>query len=48
MHGEPHVLTGACRLTDVGWIEAGTRRLLAIRPTHWRITRPPAPADQRP
>ena len=36
MQGEPHLLVGACRLTDAGWIDVGTKRLLDIRPTHWR------------
>ena len=33
---EPHVLISACRLTEVGWIDARTKRLLDIHPTHWR------------
>jgi hypothetical protein len=36
IEGEPHVLVSACRLTDAGWIDARTKRLLDIRPTHWR------------
>lgn len=36
IEGEPHVLTGACRLTDAGWIDARTKHLLDIHPTHWR------------
>jgi hypothetical protein len=36
IEGEPHVLTSACRLTDAGWIDARTKRLLDIHPTHWR------------
>jgi hypothetical protein len=40
IQGEPHVLVGACRLTMAGWINANTRRLLNIHPTHWRETRP--------
>jgi hypothetical protein len=34
--GEAHVLVGTCRLTEGGWVGAGMR-LLAIRPTHWRV-----------
>lgn len=36
IEGEPHVLICACRLTDAGWIDPRTKRLLEIRPTHWR------------
>jgi hypothetical protein len=40
IEGEPHVLIGACRLTQAGWINAHTKRLLNIHPTHWRELRP--------
>ncbi|MGA7452995.1 MAG: hypothetical protein WBW73_17520 [Rhodoplanes sp.] len=30
------MLISACRLTDAGWIDARTKRLLDIHPTHWR------------
>jgi hypothetical protein len=36
IEGVPHVLISACRLTDAGWIDARTERLLDIHPTHWR------------
>ena len=36
IEGEVHVLVSACRLTDAGWIDASTERLLDIHPTHWR------------
>ena len=42
IEGEPHVLVSACRLTDAGWIDARTKRLLDIRPTHWRNLQPSA------
>ena len=31
-----HALVFACRQTPEGWIDAGTGRVLNIRPTHWR------------
>jgi hypothetical protein len=42
IEGEPHVFVSACRLTEAGWIEARTKRLLDIRPTHWRNLQPSA------
>lgn len=42
IEGVPHVLISPCRLTDVGWIDARTKRLLDIRPTHWRELQPSA------
>jgi hypothetical protein len=38
-----HPLVAPCRRTANGWIDAVSRRLLDIRPTHWR----PARADAR-
>jgi hypothetical protein len=31
-----HPLVAPCRRTSNGWIDAVSRRLLDIRPTHWR------------
>ena len=39
IEGEPHVLSGACRLTAAGWVHAQTGQRLNIRPTHWRKPR---------
>ena len=33
---EPHALVFPCRLTADGWINAGTRKWIDVRPTHWR------------
>jgi hypothetical protein len=31
-----HVLAFACRRSDGQWVDAKTRQLIDIRPTHWR------------
>ena len=33
---EPHALVFPCRRIPGGWINAGTRRWIDVRPTHWR------------
>ena len=32
----PHALAFACRRDGGGWINAKTRKLIDVRPTHWR------------
>jgi hypothetical protein len=32
----PHALAFACRRGDGGWIDAKTRRIIEVDPTHWR------------
>jgi hypothetical protein len=35
--GETHALTFPCRRMVVGgWVNAGTKKLIDVRPTHWR------------
>jgi len=31
-----HALVFPCRRTDAGWIDATTKRRVAVSPTHWR------------
>ena len=32
----PHALAFACRRADSGWIDAKTRLVIEVNPTHWR------------
>jgi hypothetical protein len=32
----PHALAFACRRAGGGWIDAKTRRIIEVDPTHWR------------
>jgi hypothetical protein len=32
----PHALIFPCRRTPDGWISTGTKKLIDVRPTHWR------------
>jgi hypothetical protein len=33
----PHPLVFPCRRAAGGWMRAGTRERIEVRPTHWRI-----------
>jgi hypothetical protein len=35
-HDGPHTLIFPCRRTLAGWMNAQTKRLIDVRPTHWR------------
>jgi hypothetical protein len=32
----PHAVAFACRRVVGGWVNAGTRQLIDVHPTHWR------------
>ena len=32
-----HALNFPCRRAPGGWLKAGTREMVDVRPTHWRI-----------
>jgi hypothetical protein len=37
IHGrEVHALVFPCRKTDAGWVNARTRRMVEVSPTHWQ------------
>ena len=35
-HDGPHALIFPCRRTPAGWVSVQTKRLIDVRPTHWR------------
>ena len=35
-HDGPHALIFPCRRTPAGWVNVQTKRLIDVRPTHWR------------
>jgi len=37
--GEVHALIFPCRRNESGWIDASTKKLIDIEPTHWRVWR---------
>jgi hypothetical protein len=41
--GSPHALIFPCRRTVDGWVNAQTRKLVDVWPTHWREWANPPP-----
>lgn len=43
----PHALVFACRRSAEGWINADTKRLVDVNPTHWREWKELGSANER-
>jgi len=35
--GQVHALIFPCRRSETGWIDASTKKIIDIEPTHWRV-----------